>query len=450
MHCCLIPHHLGHPFSAGEILLSLATLSAIPCAIRLFQLSNDASFAHRPGLRRVLKFTAFMECIPVLGLVAALIVKIVNKCLTPNLSAATAKPSTARPQPECLPKEFALFITEYSKLETKAKRELEEEFNKCFPCGGYPGSRETFEANWIKFVFELSEELFSPYKNSNVFILGQSLAWLMTTHQLQESSNNLSPVAFSGDWYGLFNGKGEEVVIDYPGKEKSESNRPGTKLTKATPDLSLRRIATAAPTREQELAYRSYLRQVGLTPLQIIDSEKPFVIMDYIQKGGGLRSFLEILYTWAQEEGIPASKLRPKIHLHLVSHSDYIEAHYPKEGGGKEQHEKYARNIFHDTAGKITYFHIADETTCLGRLFNKSEDERRLIKKLPKSKWVEASQSIGKGERFCSYQLSTFEKGRLILSQILRHKEGLEKIRASKEKSVTEAEDKAKLEVAHS
>lgn len=146
---------------------------------------------------------------------------------------------------------------------------------------------EMSENNLFKQMIQIAVDIESSIKNSSIYYVGQSPIWLGTTLDLMNSStrtgNVNSYVPFSGKCLEFVENKEEEF-----GYYTSENaNMPSAK------NLEL---------------YRSLLRNLELDPKSILERYRNFgretVLMDFIEEGRSLASFLYILYEWAAEENV--------------------------------------------------------------------------------------------------------------------------------------------------
>jgi len=73
--------------------------------------------------------------------------------------------------------------------------------------------------------------------------------------------------------------------------------------------------------------YYDYLNSIGLSPEAIV--KNPIVLVEQTHSGAGLKSFLSVLKTYAEREGVSILELDKSIHVHLVVGKD-CDAHLPK------------------------------------------------------------------------------------------------------------------------
>lgn len=244
-------------------------------------------------------------------------------------------------------------------------------------------------------IHSLSQKLFNPFKENLIFSLGQSPAWFATMAQIdQPKPERFSFVAFSGDWYGLFDEEtGKELVIDYEGRSIPRKKEDVITIHSIHKNLKLKPIEQNKPTLEQTKCFRSYLSRIGCTPKRIMEQKEPAVIVDYVNRAGGLKSFLELLFTWAEEEGIQGEQLKE----HLIIQCMYDSA--AELLGDEENAKAYLQdNLGIYSASPIVAFPLTEndyspETEGIRGLFSKTRsdisEQRRLIKRFTPSLWTE-------------------------------------------------------------
>lgn len=128
-------------------------------------------------------------------------------------------------------------------------------------------------------AFVKTSSIYNQYKNRPIICLGRSPKWFLNASLwMKDGIDKYKFTAFSGYWY----------VPDY---------REG-----------VRRIDRSAPKEKEIKAYRRYLKNMKANPESIIkDSEKAgqkAIITDYIYSGKGMTSFLEVLSSYAKDEGV--------------------------------------------------------------------------------------------------------------------------------------------------
>lgn len=246
-----------------------------------------------------------------------------------------------------------------------------------------------------KEIHRLSQLLFSPFKENLIFSLGQSPAWFAAMAQLdQPKPERFSFVAFSGDWYGLFDDhSGKEMVIDYEGRSIARKKENVTAIQSIHKDFRLQFIEENKPTQEQTKCFRSYLSRIGCSPKRIMEQKEPAVIVDYVNRAGGLKSFLEILFTWAEEEGFPREEF--KCHLKIQCMYDLAAELL----GDEENAKAYLQaNLGQYSSSEVIAFPLTEndyspETEGIRNLFSKERtiisEQRRLIKRFTPALWTE-------------------------------------------------------------
>lgn len=122
-------------------------------------------------------------------------------------------------------------------------------------------------------------QIYSNYKDKNIISLGRSPKWFLNTSKSMEGGiQDYKSVAFSDYWYRI------------------------------DPKEGAVRINRAAPSVEEVVAYRKYLKSIQADPKSIVDNfkntGKKTVITDYIQTGKSACSFMEIMGDYAKDLGI--------------------------------------------------------------------------------------------------------------------------------------------------
>lgn len=243
----------------------------------------------------------------------------------------------------------------------------------------------------------ITEQLFGPFKDNLIFSLGQSPAWFTAMAQIdQPNPDRFSYVAFSGDWYGLFDKQtGKELLVEYQGRSIPRNKEDYIAIQSIDKDLRLELIEKNKPTADQTKHFRSYLSRIGCTPQRIMEQkeQEPAVFVDYINRAGGLKSFLEILFTWAEEEGISRDELRK----HVIVQCMYDGA--SEILGDKKNAEEYLQgNLGQYSSSPVIATTISEDdyspdTEGIRNMFSKVRNEiseqRRLIKRFTPSEWTE-------------------------------------------------------------
>ncbi|MEI7474272.1 MAG: hypothetical protein WCK67_05775 [bacterium] len=86
------------------------------------------------------------------------------------------------------------------------------------------------------------------------------------------------------------------------------------------------------PTEEEVKNYRNYLKTVNMTPKEIIkDSKngKNTMLVDYIESGNGISSFISVLQDWAKEDNV-LDELNNSIEIGVMKLPD-VGQRYPEE-----------------------------------------------------------------------------------------------------------------------
>lgn len=325
------------------------------------------------------------------------------------------------------PIKITTFVPEYSPLEKIKQDYLKMDENEkenltslyaetfCFGCGG---AMMPFADNNIKEVFNVAHQLFNPHTEKFVLALGQSPAWLLEIAKLDgKNSKGMDHIAFSGDWWGIVDNDGVEQLEDYKGRaiERTEKTK-GLIITKTTILTKLKTL----PTNEQIKNYQIYLERIGCTPAQIMNRNEPTVIVDYVQRAGGLRSFLDILYLCAKESGISADQLKNKLEIHFLYELVFLSNMTPEIS--KNDYQDYLTINFDSLASKMYFTPTTDGVVyknSIEFLFNKTDENQRLIKRFPYNKWNLEECKNG----------STYVENPIIeciYGQILKHNEWLE------------------------
>jgi len=142
---------------------------------------------------------------------------------------------------------------------------------------------------------------FNMLKGSPIICLGRSPKWFLnTSYWMKDGIEDYKFVAFSGSWYrqGLW------------GLVKENSKMP---------------------TKEEQNAYKNYLKSIQADPASIVktakETGKKVVITDYIRTGKGLKSYLEVMSNIAEEQGV-LEDFAKSIRFHLFSCQEYLDDLY--------------------------------------------------------------------------------------------------------------------------
>ena len=180
--------------------------------------------------------------------------------------------------------------------------------------------------------FIKTSSIYLKYKDQPIICLGRSPKWFLNTaFWMKDGLPEYKFVAFSGYWY-------------------QQNSKDGAK-----------RMDKQAPTLEEELAYRNYLKKIGVTPRRIVDTMKKegkkTVITDYVCSGKGFCSFLDIMSRFAKDEGL-LEEFSKSIQIVSIGSIEYMEELNPYADDiptptvpMPELLEPYANNIkqeFHD------------------------------------------------------------------------------------------------------
>ena len=122
-------------------------------------------------------------------------------------------------------------------------------------------------------------KLYAPFKDRQIICVGRSPKWFLDAALwMKDGIYNYDFAAFSGRWYRPDRTEGVLKILD------------------------------AAPTAEEEIAYRSYLKDQGLDPFSIVKKAEKnggkAIITDYICTSKGLTSFLDIMGRYAENQGV--------------------------------------------------------------------------------------------------------------------------------------------------
>ena len=145
-------------------------------------------------------------------------------------------------------------------------------------------------------------QMYSTYKDNPIICLGRSPKWFLNASLLMKDGiPDYKFVAFSGRWFRIYDG-------DFG------DNRGLVKLEKQV------------PTKGQERAYKSYLRNIQADPVSIVkkaeQAGKKAIITDYIDSGKGVTSFLDLMSRYAQEQGV-LDEFAHSIDLVTIGNNEY-------------------------------------------------------------------------------------------------------------------------------
>jgi len=286
------------------------------------------------------------------------------------------------------PSPLNAFETEYAAMDNSKKAAAVDACDDTFPADGY-SNRDPLNSDWIGILFDFAQKLLAPHSpKSTIFAIGQTPAWILAAGRAADPSrkDKLRHLAFSGSWWGIADATGKEYTVSFEG---SSTKTTGNSWKNYEAGQTLRKFSDRAPTGPQLAAYRKYLARIGFHPRAIVQAEHPTVIVDYVQRGGGLRSFLDVLFDWAQDEGFSKDQLKAKMHLQLI---------YGNTDAGRFSSQDafvcFLTEIFSPLSAKLefTFIEPIEELTLL-RLTNKSDEKRRLIKRFTWNAWNEETCS---------------------------------------------------------
>lgn len=126
--------------------------------------------------------------------------------------------------------------------------------------------------------FIKTASIYNKYKDNQIICLGRSPKWFLDASTwMKDGIDKYKFVAFSKNWH-------RKTV------------------------MGLKRIESLAPTAEEEIEYRKYLKHQQIDPKSIVENTqktgKKTVITDYICSGKGACSFLDIMSRYAEEQGV--------------------------------------------------------------------------------------------------------------------------------------------------
>jgi hypothetical protein len=143
-------------------------------------------------------------------------------------------------------------------------------------------------------------------RNEPILCLGRSPKWFLNTALWMKGGiSDYKFVAFSKFWY--------------------RNRGDGWGIT---------RMDSIAPTREEEMCYRKYLKHLGADPKSIIKvankTGKKVVITDYVNTGKGMTSFLDVMSRYAKDEGV-LDKFAHSIRIYTIGSMEYMENFYHED-----------------------------------------------------------------------------------------------------------------------
>lgn len=233
----------------------------------------------------------------------------------------------------------------------------------------------------LRNIYLLSREIFGLHYDNLIFSLGQSPAWFAATAQIdQPKPERFCHVAFSGSWYDLDVKNQEDLFGRISEVEASK--------------LYLKPLKGVgkAPNKEQTKFYRSYLSGIGCSPENLVKQKKPAIIVDYVTVAGGMKSFLEFLYEWADEDKLREG-LRKKLIVHcLIDKGSTLSHAYEGNMRVYLQNNFEAYSEYPIVTMSVVDHHSRAKSELRAMLSPKSTPniaKRRLVKHFPFSLWNE-------------------------------------------------------------
>lgn len=148
--------------------------------------------------------------------------------------------------------------------------------------------------------FLKTAKIYSKYKDHPIICLGRSPKWFLNAALwMKDGIDDYKFVAFSKYWYqpDLFTGE-------------------------------MTRKDNFAPTKEEEAAYRKYLKRIKADPQTIVNhmkkTGKKTIITDYIDTGKGVTSFLDLMSKYAEDLGI-LEEFCNSIHIVGIGSKRHVE-----------------------------------------------------------------------------------------------------------------------------
>lgn len=132
-------------------------------------------------------------------------------------------------------------------------------------------------------ILDMAEDISTRNPNSRIYALGQSLAWVVKALEIMESlrrtQNTFHYIPFSYNFV-------------------ANSPKPDFYFFKSE----------KFPSERKQSNYKKILKGLGLHPKQILSQyetlNRQTVIVDYVESGCGVASFVYFLLKWAKEEGV--------------------------------------------------------------------------------------------------------------------------------------------------
>lgn len=144
-------------------------------------------------------------------------------------------------------------------------------------------------------------KVYCNLKNEPILCLGRSPKWFLNTALwMKDGIEDYKFVAFSKFWY----------------RHSSDG---------------MKRMDSMAPTKDEIKAYKKYLKSIQADPKHIVDvhkkTGKKVVITDYIDTGKGACSFLDVMSTIAEQDGV-LEDFAKSIRIVAIGSMEYIESRY--------------------------------------------------------------------------------------------------------------------------
>lgn len=142
-----------------------------------------------------------------------------------------------------------------------------------------------------KKIIDTAYKVIKKYSKERVFSLGQSPAWVVKVAELLAKKKGSNQ---------MFRG------IAFSGRYVHERHGPNIGGVGSGGYERRCRVYYMDNPREYEGQYRAYLASIGMSPREIVEkaaSGVKTVLIEYVQTGASLASFLFTLYRWALDEG---------------------------------------------------------------------------------------------------------------------------------------------------
>ncbi len=182
--------------------------------------------------------------------------------------------------------------------------------------------RSTVSYKWYqnpeicKKVIKLANIIVDKYPTARVYSIGQTAAWVVKVAEqsakYKRKKQTHGYIAFSGSF-----------VQEQP-KSLSQSETSSTRRSSFFGEFSKTFYMKGGLVHENQ--YREYLKTLGMSPKEIINKAKKgnkTVLVDWIQQGESLASFLFVLFRWADDEAVKDA-LKKSLEI-VVLCQDYCE-----------------------------------------------------------------------------------------------------------------------------